>query len=62
MNRTPAPATRGGFVTPMAWVSLLLGVASALTNLLQILLIGLVPGSTTLPLPRECACPPPGNG
>lgn len=62
MNRTSVPATRGGFVTPMAWVSLLLGVASALTNLLQILLIVLVPGSTALPLPRECACPLPGNG
>ncbi|MCC5092371.1 MULTISPECIES: hypothetical protein [Xanthomonas] len=57
MNRTPAPATRGGFVTPMAWVSLLLGVASALTNLLQILLIVLVPGSTALPLPPGMRMP-----
>lgn len=57
MNRTRSPATRGGFVTPMAWVSLLLGVASALTNLLQILLIGLVPGSTALPLPPGMRMP-----
>ncbi|RYE98780.1 MAG: hypothetical protein EOO78_15780 [Oxalobacteraceae bacterium] len=55
----PAPAfrPRGGFVTPLAWVSLLLGVVSATSNLLQIAMIALMPDAATLGLPEGITLP-----
>lgn len=59
----PASAQqRGGFVTPLAWVSLLLGVVSVLANLVQIAMIALTPGAASLGLPEGITLPPPGNG
>ncbi|MBB4129858.1 MULTISPECIES: hypothetical protein [unclassified Xanthomonas] len=59
MNATPAPSSRprGGFVTPLAWVSLLLGVVSAMTNALQIMLIVLLPDTASLGLPEGITLP-----
>lgn len=54
---TPGPRPRGGFVTPLAWVSLLLGVVSALSNLLQIVMIVLMPDGAALGLPKGITLP-----
>ncbi|MBB5736797.1 hypothetical protein FHT09_002569 [Xanthomonas arboricola] len=54
---TPGPRPRGGFVTPLAWVSLLLGVVSALSNLLQIVMIVLMPDGAALGLPEGITLP-----
>ncbi|MEA5124944.1 hypothetical protein [Xanthomonas floridensis] len=48
---------RGGFVTPLAWVSLLLGVVSALTNLFQVVVLVAVPDATALALPAGMRMP-----
>ncbi|AVQ08705.1 TPA: hypothetical protein HH295_05605 [Xanthomonas vasicola pv. zeae] len=48
---------RGGFVTPLAWVSLLLGMASVLANLVQIAIIALTPGAASLGLPEGITLP-----
>ncbi|MCL1529846.1 hypothetical protein M3O57_10150 [Xanthomonas nasturtii] len=54
----PASAQqRGGFVTPLAWVSLLLGVVSVLANLVQIALIALTPDAGSLGLPEGITLP-----
>lgn len=54
----PASARqRGGFVTPLAWVSLLLGVVSVLANLVQIAMIALTPGAASLGLPAGITLP-----
>ncbi|MBO9741338.1 hypothetical protein J7432_20600 [Xanthomonas axonopodis pv. begoniae] len=54
----PASAQRrGGFVTPLAWVSLLLGVVSVLANLVQIAMIALTPGAASLGLPEGITLP-----
>ncbi|WP_234416915.1 hypothetical protein, partial [Xanthomonas fragariae] len=47
---------RGGFVTPLAWVSLLLGVVSAMANLLQIAMLALMPDAASL-LPEGIVLP-----
>ncbi|AUI92028.1 hypothetical protein [Xanthomonas oryzae] len=55
----PASAKqRGGFVTPLAWVSLFLGVVSALANLVQIAMIALTPDAASLGLPEGITLPP----
>ncbi|WP_115043595.1 hypothetical protein [Xanthomonas arboricola] len=54
---TPRPRPRGGFVTPLAWVSLLLGVVSAMSNLLQIVMIVLMPDAAALGLPEGISLP-----
>ncbi len=54
---TPRPRPRGGFVTPLAWVSLLLGVVSAMSNLLQIAMIVLMPDAAALGLPEGIILP-----
>ncbi|PPT59811.1 hypothetical protein [Xanthomonas arboricola] len=54
---TPRPRPRGGFVTPLAWVSLLLGVVSAMSNLLQIAMIVLMPDAAALGLPEGISLP-----
>lgn len=54
---TPRPRPRGGFVTPLAWVSLLLGVVSAMSNLLQIVMIVLMPDAAALGLPEGITLP-----
>ncbi|MCC4603494.1 hypothetical protein [Xanthomonas campestris] len=55
----PASAQqRGSFVTPLAWVSLLLGVVSVLANLVQIAMIALTPGAASLGLPEGITLPP----
>ncbi|MFB6496024.1 hypothetical protein P2A14_23520, partial [Xanthomonas perforans] len=55
----PASARqRGGFVTPLAWVSLLLGAVSVLANLMQIAMIALAPGAGSLGLPEGITLPP----
>ncbi|PPU75460.1 hypothetical protein XcuCFBP2542_14235 [Xanthomonas cucurbitae] len=48
---------RGGLVTPLAWVSLLLGAASALANLLQVVVLVAVPDAGTLALPAGMRIP-----
>ncbi|MEG8128078.1 hypothetical protein G3N70_18425 [Xanthomonas hortorum pv. gardneri] len=48
---------RGGFVTPLAWVSLLLGVVSAMANLLQIAMLALMPDAASLGLPEGIVLP-----
>ncbi|UXA54950.1 hypothetical protein M0D46_09490 [Xanthomonas prunicola] len=48
---------RGGLVTPLAWVSLLLGVVSVLANLVQIAMIVLTPDAAALGLPEGIALP-----
>lgn len=59
----PASAKqRGGFVTPLAWVSLFLGVVSALANLVQIAMIALTPDAASLGLPEGITLPPRGSG
>ncbi|MDH4909839.1 hypothetical protein [Xanthomonas euvesicatoria] len=55
----PASARqRGGFVTPLAGVSLLLGAVSVLANLMQIAMIALAPGAASLGLPEGITLPP----
>ncbi|AOY67487.1 hypothetical protein LN565_01930 [Xanthomonas euvesicatoria pv. euvesicatoria] len=58
----PASARqRGGFVTPLAWVSLLLGAVSVLANLMQIAMIAMIalaPGAASLGLPEGITLPP----
>ncbi|KHL59017.1 hypothetical protein [Xanthomonas cannabis] len=56
-TRRVAPQPHGGFVSPLAWVSLLLGVVSALANLLQIVLIALTPDAASLGLPKGITLP-----
>lgn len=55
--RTAHPS-RGGFVSPLAWVSLLLGVVSALANLFQIVVLLAMPDATTFTLPPGMSLPP----
>ncbi|MEA9589376.1 MULTISPECIES: hypothetical protein [Xanthomonas] len=60
MNAAPrtSPQSNGGFVSPLAWVSLLLGAVSALANLFQIVVLLAVPDATTLALPLGMTLPP----
>ncbi|MCC8553962.1 hypothetical protein [Xanthomonas hortorum] len=60
MNAPLPPSSRshGGFVTPLAWVSLLLGLVSAMGNLLQIMMIAIMPDATSMGLPDGMTLPP----
>ncbi|MCC4600434.1 hypothetical protein [Xanthomonas melonis] len=53
---THAPSP-GGLVTPLAWVSLLLGVVSTLGNLLQVLMLVAMPDAARLALPAGIVLP-----
>ncbi|MFC7520018.1 hypothetical protein ACFQS6_06990 [Xanthomonas populi] len=53
----PSSRSRGGFVTPLAWVALLLGLVSAMGHLLQIMMIAMMPGATSMGLPEGITLP-----
>ncbi|MFA0922316.1 hypothetical protein [Xanthomonas fragariae] len=54
---TGSPRPGGGFVTSLAWVSLLLGVVSAMANLLQIVMLAIMPDATSMGLPEGITLP-----
>ena len=52
-----SPRPGGGFVTSLAWVSLLLGVVGAMANLLQIVMLAIMPDATSMGLPEGITLP-----